>query len=101
MQDQRTGSNDAVLPDTGRHDRALAQPRVLSNSDGFVVACLLSDRNIQQLASVLMTAIHDGNVRGNEDVLFDCNFADRTVVTDVDSPIDGNIRFGKIVPNPI
>lgn len=89
MQHQRAGSDYTMFTDVCCHRRAFAYPGVLADAHWFVCSGLFADWHIKTVGTVLITAVHDGNVRRDQHVISDLNIADRAVVANVGRLPDG------------
>ena len=94
-QHQRAGTNDAVAAHAGGDSNAFADPRIATDRDRCVVACLLSQENVETIGSVLVAAVHDGNMRSNQHIVFDRGITDGTVISNVDRAADRNPGVGE------
>ena len=53
LQNQRTGTDDAMLSDAGRDNRSLAQPCIFADGHRFMMAALFPDGDVKSFCSML------------------------------------------------
>jgi hypothetical protein len=84
-----------MSPDIEHHNRSVSNPRIPTNSDARVRSRLITNRHIQPIYAVLAIAIDDGNVRAEQDVVFQGHVAQYAVRPHINAPADASRAVGE------